>query len=133
MATIDFTPWAVPDLVITLGGRDYRIPPPSLAQERYLLAIVVGAEVRLRLVDGPLPEDLAALHDKLSSQQLAVLVLGDKLHGQMVADGHPTAAIDRVAYYAAFHWVRGKAKADVIAQALWGTPTNHHESNEAAA
>jgi hypothetical protein len=119
MGAVDFTDWAIPDLVITLGGREYRLAPPSVARARPMLALVVGAEIKIGLAKGPLPDELATLHDEVAGQPLAEVALGTELCDQMEGDGLPRATIDRVAYYALFHWIRGKDRADAIAQVLW--------------
>lgn len=119
MAAVDFTDWAVPDLVLALGGRTYRVPPPSVARARHVLACVVRAEINLGLHPGPLPDELGAVLAELDEMPLGHVSLGPDLYEQMVADGHPPLTIDRIAYYALFHWARGKQRADAIATALW--------------
>lgn len=119
MATVDFTDWAVADLVLTLGGRTYRVPPPSVDRAKQVLACVVRAEINLRLHPGPLPDELAALLAEIDTVPLGHVSLGVSVHEQLVADGLPPMTIDRMAYYALFHWARGKERADEIATALW--------------
>lgn len=119
MAAVDFTDWAVPDLVLTLGGRTYRVPPPSVDRARQVIACVVRAEINLRLHPGPLPAELASILAEIDESPLGHVSLGVDVYDRLVADEHPPVTIDRVAYYALFHWARGKGRADAIAEALW--------------
>lgn len=128
MGTVDFTDWAVPDLVLTLGGRTYRVPPPSTDRARHVLACVVRAEISLGLASGPLPSELVPVLEELDKTPLGHVSLGKDVHEQLVADGHPPVTIDRMAYYALFHWARGKNRADSIAAALWA-PREHDDAD----
>ncbi|WP_091232643.1 hypothetical protein [Microbacterium sp. 3J1] len=114
----DFASWAVPDLVIPLGDREYIIPPPSVDDMGKLIACAVRGEVKLGIVDGPIPDQVQAVLDTISPDEHPAL--GEATYAQMVADGvHPTT-IDRMAYYSVFFWTRGKDYADGLAVLLWG-------------
>ncbi|WP_193596071.1 hypothetical protein [Microbacterium sp. YJN-G] len=130
MATApDFAAWAVPDLVIPLGGRTYTVRPPSVGAMGKLLACAVLGEVNLGIVDGPIPDEVQAILDTIGPDEHPAL--GDA-YEQMVADGvHPTT-IDRMAYYAVFFWTRGKEYADTLAAVLW-SPRELGEESEAEA
>lgn len=118
MTAADFASWAVPDLVITLGERDYTVPPPSVGDMGKLLACAVRAEVNLGIVKGPISDDVQAVLDTIRADEHPAL--GSATYEQMVADGvHPTT-IDRMAYYSVFFWARGKEYADRLAVLLWG-------------
>lgn len=120
MVAVDFTAWVAPDLDLTLGGRAYRVRPPSVAQGRKIAACAVRAEVNLGLVNAPIPADVAALLDALEDEPLGDITLGADVHAAMVADGLPAIDIDRAAYYALHFWARGREQADWIASHLWG-------------
>ncbi|WDH80203.1 hypothetical protein PTQ19_07165 [Microbacterium esteraromaticum] len=112
----DFAAWAVPDLVIPLGGRTYTVQPPSVGDMGKLLACAVRGEVNLKLVKGPIPDEVQEILDTIGPGEHPAL--GDT-YAQMVADGlHPTT-IDRMAYYAIFYWARGKEYADALATLLF--------------
>lgn len=118
MTAADFASWAVPDLVLTLGEREYIIPPPSVDDMGKLLACAVRGEVKLGIVKGPIPEDVQAVLDTIQPDEHPAL--GQANYDQMVADGiHPTT-IHRMAYYTVFFWARGKEYADQLAVLLWG-------------
>ena len=129
MTLVDFTDWAVPDLVLTLGGRTYTVPPPSVDRARHILACVVRAEVNLGLHPGPVPAELTAVLEQLDQTPLGHVTLGQAVHEQMVSDGLPPMTLDRIAYYALFHWARGKDRADSIATALWSHPAGDDEGD----
>jgi len=116
MGAVDFTEWAVPDLILTFRGVTYTVAPPSVADMKLILAAAARAEVNLRLVAGPLPPEVEELLATVGDRHPA---LGDDVFDQMVADGVPGPAIDRMAYYAAFFWARGREYADRLAVFLW--------------
>lgn len=120
--TVDFTDWAVPDLVLTLGGRTYNVPPPSVDRARLVLACAVRAEVALGLAKGTVPPELIAVLEGLDDTPLGVVTLGQDVYDTLIADGHPPITIERMAYYALHYWARGQGRADAVALALW-TPT----------
>lgn len=117
--TVDFTDWAQPDLVLTLGGRTYTVRPPSVDRARLLLAFVVRAEHRLGLVTGPLPRELEAVLVEVGETPLGVYTLGQDVYEQLVADGAAPVTIERMAYYALHYWARGQQRADAVATWLW--------------
>ncbi len=114
----DFASWAVPDLVITLGERDYTIAPPSVDDMGKLLACAVRGEVKLGIVKGPIPEDVQAVLDTIGPDDHPAL--GEGTYAQAVADGVHPETISRMAYYSVFFWARGKEYADRLAVLLWG-------------
>lgn len=117
MATAaDFASWAVPDLVIPLGGREYTVRPPSVATMGKLLACAVRGEVNLGIVDGEIPDEIQDILDTIGQDEHPAL--GDA-YKQMVDDGLHPLTIDRMAYYAVFFWARGKDYADSLATLLW--------------
>ena len=130
--TVDFTDWAVPDLVLTLGGHTYTVRPPSVERARHILACTVRAEINLQLHPGPMPSELADVLKVLDETPLGVVTLGQDVYDQMVTDGHPPMTIDRVAYYAMFHWARGKDRADQVATALWAPAADVDEDGGAS-
>lgn len=116
VSATDFSAWATPALVLTLGGRTYTVPAPSVDNAKYVLASALRGEVNLGLQDGPIPQDVSDL--------LAELKPGDhpalgNVHAQMVKDGIDQVSIDRMTYYAVFYWARGKEFADSLATILW--------------
>lgn len=118
MTAADFASWAVPDLVLTLGERDYTVPPPSVDDMGKLLACAVRGEVKLGIVKGPIPDDVQGVLDTIRTDEHPAL--GQATYERVVADGvHPTT-IDRMAYYSVFFWARGKEYADQLAVLLWG-------------
>lgn len=117
MATAaDFASWAVPDLVIPLGGRDFTVQPPSVEDMGKLLACAVRGEVNLHIVEGPIPDDVQEILDTIGADEHPAL--GDTYQEMVTAGVHPTT-IDRMAYYAVFYWARGKDYADSLAALLW--------------
>lgn len=129
--TVDFTDWAVPDLVIPLGGHTYTVRPPSVARAPHVLACAVRAEHTIGLAHGPIPPDMQATLDALDATPLADVTLGADVHAQMVADGHPPLTIDRVAYYAMLYWARGRAQADAIATLMWSPRDDESQGEQA--
>lgn len=118
MTAADFESWAVPDLVLKLGERDYTVTPPSTEDLGKLLACAVRAELHLGIVKGTIPEGVQAVLDAIGPEEHPAL--GSATHAQMVADGVHPETIDRMAYYSIFFWTRGKEYADRIAVLLWG-------------
>lgn len=112
----DFTSWAVPDLTITLGGRDFVVHPPSVGDMGKLLACAVRGEVGLGIVNGPIPPEIQDVLDSIKDEHPA---LGDAYQEMVDAGVHPTT-IDRAAYYSVFYWTRSKEYADGLAALLWG-------------
>lgn len=120
MATAaDFASWAVPDLIITLGERDFIVRPPSVDDMGKLLACAVRGEVGLGIVNGPIPPEVQEVLDSIKGEHPA---LGAAYH-EMVDAGIHSTTIDRMAYYSVFYWTRGKEYADRIAMLLWGRET----------
>lgn len=117
MATAaDFASWAVPDLVIPLGGRDFVVRPPSVGNIGKLLACAIRGEVNLGIVEGEIPDEVQEILDTITPDEHPAL--GDT-YQEMVDEGvHPTT-IDRMAYYAVFYWARGKDYADSLAALMW--------------
>lgn len=130
MPTVDFTDWAVPDLVLTLGGHTYAVHPPSVDRARLVLACAVRSEVSLGLSAGPVPDELNVVLDGLDDTPLGVVTLGQGVYDALVADGHPPATIDRMAYYAMHFWARGKARADAIAVLAWTPKVDAGDGDE---
>lgn len=119
MAAVDFTDWAVGDLVLTIGGKEYRSKPPTVGQGKLLLALAVQAEVRLGLVEGDMPADLAELVDAAATTPLSETSLGKETRERLVSDGVNPETIRRMGIYGIFYWVRGKERADLLAEAMW--------------
>lgn len=119
MTASDFSSWAVPDLVLTLGERDYTIAPPSVGDMRKLLACAVRGEVNLGILrNAEIPAEVQAVLDTIKPDEHPAL--GEETYQQMVADGVDSETIDRMAYYTVFYWARGKDYADRLALLLWG-------------
>lgn len=117
MSAVDFESWALPDLELTLGGRTYVVPPPSTEAAGQILAAAVRAEVKLGLVEGPVPPEVQAVLDTIGDAHPA---LGEKVWQQLIDDNVLPPVRDRLAYYAVFYWAKGKEFADWIAATLWG-------------
>ena len=124
MGAIDFGEWVAPDLKLELGGHTYMVCPPTVESAKMILAAAVRGEVNLGLVKGEIPDEVQAMLDSIGDEHPA---LGDA-YAAMVADGVSAATIDRVAYFAVFHWARGREYAETLAKILWlprevqGTP-----------
>lgn len=117
MATAaDFASWAVQDLVIPLGGRDFRVRPPSVDDMGKLLACAVRGEVNLGLKKGPIPAGVQEVLDTIEPHEHPAL--GDAFQEMVDAGIHPTT-IDKFAYYSVFYWARGVDYADTLAKILW--------------
>lgn len=118
MPSVDFAEWVEPNLLVTLGGRDYSIPPPSVADARIIVAFAVLAEHRLGLVKA---EPDSALLELANAQTdpLPVITLGQAVYDQMITDGVSETTISRVGYYGMHYWARGKVQADWLASAMW--------------
>jgi len=120
----DFSSWAVPDLVLTLGGHEFIVHPPSVDDMGKLLACAVRGEVNLGLISGTIPAEVQGVLDTIKDEHPA---LGAAYH-EMIAAGINPITIDRMGYYAVFYWARGKDFADRLAVLLWA-----REQGEAAA
>lgn len=121
MSAVDFGEWAAVDgLTLTLGGRTYTAPPPSVRAMRQVLAAAVRAEVNLGLVKGEIPDEVQAVLDDISADEHPAL---GPVYGQLADAGTPQVVVDRMAYYAVFYWARGRAYADELARALWAPAT----------
>ncbi|WP_282946951.1 DUF7426 family protein [Cellulomonas endometrii] len=117
MPAVDFEEWAAVDgLTLTLGGRTYTVPPPSVRAMRQVLAAAVRAEVNLGLVKGEVPPEVQTVLDDIGSDEHPAL---GPVYDQLAAAGTPQVVVDRMAYYAVFYWARGKAYADALAKLLW--------------
>lgn len=112
----DFATWAEPDLVIPLGGRTFRVQPPSVGDVAKLLACAVRGEVNLGIVKGPIPDEVQAVLDSITPDEHPAL--GDA-YQEMVDAGLSPITIDRIGYYAVFYWTRGEQYADALAQQLF--------------
>lgn len=116
--SVDFAEWVEPNLTVSLGGREYSCPPPSVADARIIVAFAVLAEHRLGLVEGDPDAGLAELANAQSAP-LPVITLGQAIYDAMVADGVSETTLGRVGYYAMNYWARGKARADGLASLMW--------------
>jgi hypothetical protein len=116
VGAVDFSEWVAPDLVLTLGGRTYKVPPPSVEQAKKIIAAAVRGEVNLRIVKGEIPAEIQAVLDTFDPIERPGL---GPVAEQLVADGIPVETIDRMDYYAVFYWARGKEYADSLALVLW--------------
>lgn len=122
MSAVDFSDWAIPDLVITLGGKDYTVHPPSVEGAKSILALAVQSEILLHLASADdVPPAIQEALDTLAQAGTprGVVSLGQDVYDELVADGHPPVTIDRVALYAVYFWARGRARADAVAHYLW--------------
>lgn len=115
-STSDFKAWAQQDLVIPLGDRTFTVRPPSVDAAGKLLACAVRGEVNLRIVEGPIPDDVQAVLDTIGKDEHPAL--GDT-YKEMVAAGLSPVTIDRLGYYAVFYWARGEEYADTLARILF--------------
>jgi len=127
MSAVDFEEWAAVDgLTLTLGGRTYTVPPPSVRAMRQVLAAAVRAEVNLGLLKGEVPAEVQPVLDDIGPDEHPAL---GPVYDQLAAAGTPQAVVDRMAYYAVFYWARGKAYADALAKLMW-TPTSTEGAGE---
>lgn len=129
MSAIDFGAWVAPDLVLTVGGREFRVSPPTVEDAKLILACAVYGEVKLGLVKGEVPAEIAALIDQIGPDEHPAL---REAWPEMVAAGVPKQTIDRMAYYAVFFWARGREYADMLATILWTPRDVPAEAGEAA-
>ena len=128
MPAVDFEEWAaVEGLTLTLGGRTYTVPPPSVRAMRQVLAAAVRGEVNLGLVMGEVPEEVQAVLDTIGPDEHPAL---GPVYDELAADAVPEADEDRMAYYAVFYWARGKAYADALARLLWQPSEASAEAGE---
>lgn len=117
MAAVDFGEWAALEgLTLTLGGRTYTVPPPTVGAMRQILAAAVRGEVNLGLVKGEVPAEVQAVLDTIGPHDQPAL---GPVYDALVADDVPKAVIDRMTYYAVFYWARGREYADALARILW--------------
>lgn len=127
MAFKDLSAHLAPDLEIPLGGKVYRVSPPSKDVGLKLTAInAVGVALFHSMsAECPTcgragaPEVPAAtreLYDSLGSVDLGELSLGDA-YLEMVEDGVPGPHVDTAALYALYFWTMGEAVADAIMDA----------------
>lgn len=116
MSAVDFETWAVPTLDLTLGGRTYKVQPPSVEAAKQLLASAVRGEVNLGIHKGPVPEEVESILRTIKPGTHPAL---GEVYDELIADGVHQATADRMAYYAVFYWARGKQYADAIATLLW--------------
>ncbi|UFU03434.1 hypothetical protein LQF12_02150 [Ruania suaedae] len=126
MPAVDFSEWAdVDGLTLTLGGRTYTAPPPSVRAMRKVLAAAVRGEVNLGFVKGPVPDEVQKVLDTIGPDEHPAL---GPAYDRLVKDDVPQPVVDRMGYYAVFYWARGKAYADSLARVIW-TPTEASESD----
>lgn len=116
MSALDFEAWAIPDLLLSWKGKEYRVPPPTVERAKQVLAAAVRGEVNLGLVPGPVPEQIAGVLAEIGDSHPG---LGEAAYSQMVADDVPSYVIDRYSYHAVFHWARGADYAAFISTLLW--------------
>lgn len=116
MSAVDFDEWVDGDLVLTLRGRTYRVPPRSVGEMGQILAAAARGEVNLGLAEGEVPAEVQAVLDTIKPGDHPAL--GDAWQ-QMIADNVPPYIRNRMAYYAVFYWARGKEFADRLAVQLW--------------
>lgn len=112
----DFRSWAEPDLIIPLGGQTFRVRPPSVDDAAKVLACAVRGEVNLRMVEGPIPDEVQEVLDTIGPDDHPAL--GDAYHEMKKAGLSPTT-INRLGYYAVFYWARGEEYADTLARLLF--------------
>lgn len=117
----DFKAWAqqdlvIPDLDTPLGVRTFRVRPPSVGDGGKLLACAVRGEVKLGLVEGPIPDDVQAVLDTIEPGDHPAL---GETYQELVDAGVSQFTIDRLAYYAIFYWARGEEYADTLARILF--------------
>lgn len=130
MSAVDFGEWAaVEGLTLTLGGRTYTVPPPTVGAMRQILAAAVRGEVNLRIVQGEIPAEVQEVLDTIGPHDHPAL---GPVYDQLVADDVPKLAIDRMAYYAVFYWARGQEYADALARILWTPRDLDAEAEEAS-
>lgn len=127
----DFTAWARPDLVLTLGGREYRSRPPTFGQIDLLMAITVRLELEIGIVQGEMPADLAELIEQNADVPVALISLGKETYDLMRENREDVEAVRRMGLYAVLYWARGEEHADEIAEFLWSR--EKREAEEAAA
>lgn len=112
----DFQSWAEPDLVIPLGGQTFQVRPPSVDDAAKVLACAVRGEVNLRMIEGPIPDEVQAVLDTIGPDDHPAL--GETYH-EMKRAGLSPVTIDRLGYYAVFYWARGEEYADTLARLLF--------------
>ena len=119
MPVVDFSGWVEPDLVIPLGGVDYTVHPPSVEGLKMIIALAIVFEKRHGLIEGDLSDSVTDAIASIGDTPMAVVSLGQDIYDRMEADGVSRATRARVGLYAVNYWARGKARADVLAHAMW--------------
>lgn len=112
MGAVAFEQWAVPDLVLTLGERTYRVRPPDLDGWGQCLALAV------RFQRGPddVPAEVAGVLASMGED--AHPGLGD-VWDQLVADKVNPQIRARMDVYATLYWALGEDVAGRVARFLW--------------
>lgn len=125
----DLTAYLAPDLVLKVGDRTYRVPPPSKDVGIKLAAInAAGVAAFLALQDKcptcgrvAAPEDLSEdtrnLLESIKDTDVGELSLGADTYRQMLDDGLPGPHVDTLALYALYYWTLGEETADQILDA----------------
>lgn len=117
MAVVDFEDWVRPDLELTLKGKTYTVPAPDVERAQQLLAAAVIGELRLGIVKGDVPKEVATVMARTAVGEHFALT--EPVYREMVADGVNQVTIDRMSYYTVFYWARGKEYADELASLMW--------------
>ncbi len=121
MVQKDLSSRQIGNLELTLGGRTYRVRPPSARDGEVLMKIVVlgFASTSIAPDEDITEETIARVVGSENLQRLdgehAIdrLALGST-YDEMYAAGLPSADIATAAKYAAFYWVFGESVADKI-------------------
>ena len=131
MPAVDFGAWETPGLDLVIGGATYTVAPPSVDRMGKLLAIAVLGEVNLKIVKGPLPDEVKAVIESLDKHEHPAL---GPVYDQLVAAGVDQKTIDRAAFYSVYYWTHGKPYADAMAKVLrWAEDSEAAPTKEAAA
>lgn len=128
MSAVDFASWVFPDLTLTLRGRDYTVPPPSVEASKQIVAAAALLEIKFGLIKIPVPPEMQSVLESIGDRHPA---LGDEAYAEMVADGLPAVVINRMSVYATLYWARGREYAETMARVLW-TPEVVAEAAERA-
>lgn len=131
MSAVDFDEWGAPELVLTLKGVEYKVPPPCTIDARKILAAAALGEFRAGLVPGPVSDEHLEILQAISPGDHFALT--QPVVAQMEADKVPRTTIDRMAYYAVFYWARGREYADTMAAFMWGAEIALEAAEKAAA
>lgn len=116
MGAVDFSEWAAPGLELTVGGRTYTVPSPTVAAASQCMAAAAMLEVRLGLARSLSDEDAAIIEAVRAEDHVGLGPVWVELND----DGVSAVTIARMQDYAVFYWARGREYADAIAGALWG-------------